>query len=50
MEKIIAYVGNDVHQEFIKTAVYLGDKSTASIEKVVRNDKYEGIRGQVSTQ
>ena len=39
MEKIIAYAGNDVHQEFIKVAVYRGNEIAASIEKTIRNDK-----------
>ena len=43
MEKIIAYAGNDVHQEFIKVAVYRGNESTTSIEKKEKRDKLRSL-------
>jgi transposase len=39
MRKIIAYVGNDVHQGFIRAAVYEGDQQEPIIEKELRNER-----------
>lgn len=41
MRKIIAHVGNDVHQEFTKAAVYEEGKQEPVIEKHLRTEKAE---------
>jgi len=39
MEKIVAYVGNDVHQAFIEATVYQADEQVPIIEKRLLNKK-----------
>lgn len=41
MRKIIAHVGNDVHQEFTKAALYEGNEQEPRIEKHIRTEKAE---------
>jgi len=39
MKKIVAYVGNDVHQAFIEATVYRADEQVPIIEKRLLNKK-----------